>query len=77
MNFEADIDWEEAFHYRAGQTVEVKAKPGVFDTIACYEAAMVPPVWLVNDPIPRYPHELRVIQHPILESKVVDQASVE
>lgn len=64
MNFEADIiDWEEAFTYRQGQQVELKSQPGTFDTIASYEPTMVPPIWLVNDPKPRYPHELRVISH--------------
>lgn len=61
MNFETAIDWDEAFEYLPGLVVELKAQPGVFDTIACYEAMMVPPIWLVNDPRPRYPHELRIV----------------
>lgn len=64
MNVGADFDWEEAFEYRPGQIVELKANPGSFDTIADYEATMVPPIWLVNDSRPRYPHELRVISQP-------------
>jgi hypothetical protein len=67
MNSGADFDWEEAFEYRPGQIVELKANPGTFDTIADYEATMVPPVWLVNDSRPRYPHELRVIPQPLME----------
>jgi hypothetical protein len=67
MNSGADLDWEEAFEYRPGQTVELKAAPGTFDTIADYEAMMVPPIWLVNDSRPRYPHELRVIPQPVME----------
>jgi hypothetical protein len=66
MNFDANIDWEEAFQYRPGQKVELKAQPGSFDIIASYEAMMVPPIWLVNDPKPRYAHELRVISHPVI-----------
>lgn len=67
MNFNAELDWEEAFEYRPGRKVELKSQPGTFDTIASYEAMMVPPIWLVNDPRPRYPHELRVISHPVVE----------
>ena len=70
MSFDANnenIDWEEAFEYRPGQKVELKAQPGTFDTIASYEAMMVPPIWLVNDPKPRYAHELRLISHPVIE----------
>lgn len=65
MSFDADIDWEEAFMYRPGQKVELKAQPGTFDTIASYEPMMVPPIWLVNDPRPRYAHELRVVSYPV------------
>ena len=61
MNINTDIDWEEAFEYQAGLTVELKSQPGVLHTIAYYEAMMVPPIWLENDPRPRYPHELRVV----------------
>ena len=67
MSLDANLDWEEAFHYRPGQKVELKAQPGTFDIIASYEAMMVPPIWLVNDPRPRYAHELRVISHPVTE----------
>ena len=67
MSFDVNIDWEEAFQYRPGQKVELSAQPGTFDIIASYEAMMVPPIWLVNDPKPRYAHELRVISHPLIE----------
>lgn len=67
MSFDVNIDWEEAFKYRPGQKVELSAQPGTFDIIASYEAMMVPPIWLVNDPKPRYAHELRVIAHPLIE----------
>jgi hypothetical protein len=67
MSFDVNIDWEEAFKYRPGQKVELSAQPGTFDIIASYEAMMVPPIWLVNDPKPRYAHELRVISHPLIE----------
>jgi len=64
MNINTDIDWEEAFEYRAGLTVELKSQPGVLHTIAYYEVMMVPPIWLENDARPRYPHELRVVFQP-------------
>lgn len=67
MSFDVNIDWEEAFKYRPGQKVELKSQPGTFDIIASYEPMMVPPIWLVNDPRPRYAHELRVISHPVRE----------
>lgn len=61
MDFDTNIDWEEAFMYRPGQKVELKSQPGTCDIIASYESMMVPPIWLVNDPRPRYAHELQVI----------------
>ncbi len=67
MNFDANVDWEEAFEYRPGQKVELISQPGSFDTIAFYEPMMVPPIWLAKDPKPRYAHELRVITHPVKE----------
>lgn len=65
MNSQMNLDWEEAFNYRPGQKVELKSQPGTFDIIASYEAMIVPPICLVNDPKPRYAHELQVISHPI------------
>jgi len=67
MNFDTNVDWGEAFMYRPGQKVEFKSQPGTFDIIDNYEPTMVPPIWLVNDPKPRYPHELRVVAHPVIE----------
>ena len=60
MGFNDNTDWEEAFRYRPGQKVELKSQPGTFDVIASYDPMMVPPIWLVNDPRPRYAHELRI-----------------
>lgn len=62
MNFDTNLDWEEAFMYRPGQKVELKTQPGTFDVIASYDPMMVPPIWLANDSRPRYAHELRVVQ---------------
>ena len=62
-----DLAWEEAFRFRPGQIVELKSQPGTFDIVATYEAMMVPPIWLVNDPKPRYAHALAVISHPVRE----------
>jgi hypothetical protein len=61
MDFDSAIDWDEAFEYAPGLLVELKAQPGVVDTIAGYDLMMVPPIWLENDPCPRYPHELQVV----------------
>ncbi len=68
MSFDLDLDWEEAFTYRQGQKVELKSQPGTFDIIASYEPMMVPPIWLVNDPRPRYSHELQIIFYPFTET---------
>jgi hypothetical protein len=61
MNIESAIDWDEMFEYLPGTMIELKNNPGVLHQIDYYEAAMVPPIWLVNDPRPRYPHELRIV----------------
>ncbi len=52
---------QEALQYRPGEKVELKSQPGVFDMIAEYDPMMVPPIWLVNDPKPRYPEELKLV----------------
>ncbi|MCU0525808.1 MAG: hypothetical protein MUF72_13380 [Elainella sp. Prado103] len=70
MNRELVIDWDEMFEYLPGTIVELKARPGSRDRIASYEAMIVPPIWLVNDPCPRYPHELWIISRQ--EVKVCD-----
>lgn len=64
MNFDLDVDLDEALVYQPGQKVELKSKPGTFDTIAAYDPMMVPSVWLENDPRPRYPHELNLVASP-------------
>jgi hypothetical protein len=61
MNTESVIDWDEMFEYLPGTVVELKNKPEVLHRIDYYEAMMVPPIWLVDDPCPRYPHELRIV----------------
>ncbi|MCU0543963.1 MAG: hypothetical protein MUE44_17595 [Oscillatoriaceae cyanobacterium Prado104] len=61
MSIESVIDWDEMFEYLPGTVVELKEKPGVLYQIDYYEAMMVPPIWLVGDPHPRYPHQLRVV----------------
>lgn len=66
-NFGADdFDQQEALRYSAGQRVELKASPGVVDVIAEYDPMMVPPIWLANDPKPRYPHELNLLSRPVM-----------
>ncbi|MBF2051425.1 MAG: hypothetical protein IGS54_29345 [Elainella sp. C42_A2020_010] len=62
------IDWDEAFEYLPGLTVELKSRPGVVDTVVGYDLTMVPPIWLKNDPCPRYPHELRVVSRSSVQA---------
>ena len=65
-NFSADnFDQQEAFRYRPGQRVELKANPGVVEIIAEYDPMLVPSIWLANDPKPRYPHELNLLTQPV------------
>jgi hypothetical protein len=57
--------WNEAvdmFAYRPGQKVELKHRPGKTDTVIGYDPFMVPPVILADDPQPRYPEELIIVQ---------------
>lgn len=61
MNVNSAIDWDEIFEYLPGTVVELKNNPGVLHQIDYYETTMVPPIWLVNDPRPRYPHELQIV----------------
>jgi hypothetical protein len=61
MNAESVIDWDEMFEYLPGTMVELKDQPGVLHRIDRYEAMMVPPIWLVNDPQPHYPHEMCIM----------------
>lgn len=70
MNNFSTIDFEqqEAVQYRPGQRVELITNPGVVDIIAEYDPMMVPPIWLKNDPKPRYPHELNLLPMPVLGS---------
>jgi hypothetical protein len=68
MDFNLNIDWEEVFEYLPGLVVELKSCPGVFDTIASYDLMMVPPICLVNDPCPRYPHELRIVSRAAIKA---------
>lgn len=55
------IDWDELFEYLPGTLVERVDQPGTLYAIEGYEATMVPPIWLVDDPHPHYPHELRIV----------------
>lgn len=71
MDFHVDVAWDEAVTYHTGLQVELKSKPGVIDTIAEYDPMMVPPIWLENDPKPRYPHELRVVSQSWMETSLL------
>ncbi|MFB2919421.1 hypothetical protein [Aerosakkonema funiforme] len=67
FKMQADFDRQEALQYRAGQRVELKQRPGVVYTIAEYDPMMVPPIWLTNDPQPRYPEELNAIPTQVMD----------
>jgi hypothetical protein len=73
---ESMIDWDEMFEYPPGTTVELKSRPGVIDRVDFYEAMMVPPIWLVNDPRPRYPHELRIVSRQGVQVCSVEEQPV-
>jgi hypothetical protein len=61
VNIESAIDWDEMFEYLPGTLVELNEKPGVTYRIESYDAMMVPPIWLENDPCPRYPTEIKIV----------------
>ncbi|MBD3880311.1 hypothetical protein IFO70_00930 [Phormidium tenue FACHB-886] len=61
MSSYGDFDWDEAWEYQPGFTVELNAQPGVLHRISSYDPMLVPPISLDDDPRPRYPHELRVV----------------
>lgn len=63
MNFDPNVDWEEAFEYRPGQKVELISQPGSFDIIASYEPMMVPPIWLGTSKQKTTPTLSRVAQN--------------
>lgn len=67
FKWQADFEEQEAVQYRPGQRVELKRRPGVVDIIAEYDAMMVPPIWLVNDPQPRYPEELNLLPNLVMD----------
>jgi len=71
-DLESPIDWDEAFEYLPGSVVELTSQPGVVDTVAYYEPMMVPPIWLENDPRPRYPHELRILSRQEVQGCSLD-----
>lgn len=64
-NIQASLERQEASEYRSGMRVELKQRPGVVHIIAEYDSMMVPPIWLANDPQPRYPEELNVLPNII------------
>lgn len=66
IRFDNDLEQEEAVVFHPGQQVQFKDRPGVVDTIAAYDPMMVPPIWLENDPQPRYPEELRIVKQTAL-----------
>jgi len=61
MDWGMDSSWDEAWDYQPGFTVELKQSPGTLHIVESYDPMMVPPIWLADDPMPRYPHELTII----------------
>lgn len=61
LSTDSPVDWDELFEYLPGTLVELVDQPGTHYAIEGYEATMVPPIWLIDDPRPRYPHELRIV----------------
>lgn len=56
------------FEYLPGTAVELRSNPGILRQINCYEVMMVPPIWLIDDPRPRYPSELRIISRRAVQA---------
>ena len=67
FRLQTDLTIQEAQEYHPGQRVELKQRPGVVDVIAEYDPMMVPPIWLVGDPQPRYPEELILLSEPLTD----------
>ncbi|MGB7311694.1 MAG: hypothetical protein WA939_02075 [Nodosilinea sp.] len=70
---DSPIDWDELFEYLPGTLVELVDQPDTLYAIEGYEATMVPPIWLVDDPRPRYPHELRIVSRQPAQVCTLDQ----
>ncbi|MBD1909323.1 MULTISPECIES: hypothetical protein [unclassified Leptolyngbya] len=68
MDSSSPLDWDEMFEYLPGTLVELVERPGVFYEIECYEAMMVPPIWLKGDSRPRYPHSLRIVSRKTVQA---------
>ncbi len=49
---------KEARQYAKGKRVKLKDDLSQVYIIAEYDSSIVPPIWLENDPIPHYAHEL-------------------
>lgn len=56
-----NFETKEAEEYRPGTPVELKDKPGRLYIVEEYDPMMVPPVWLVDEPKPHYPDELKLM----------------
>lgn len=67
MGNQSGIDWDEMFEYLPGTVVELVAQPGTPYVIDYYEAVMVPPIWLVGEPMPRYADELKIISRRAIQ----------
>jgi len=53
-----ELEVTEAREYAKGTPVKLRSKPDRLYIVDEYDPMMVPPIWLVNDPMPHYPHEL-------------------
>lgn len=68
MDNPSAIDWDEMFEYLPGTVVELVNQPGIPKKIDYYEATMVPPIWLMDDPRPHYPHELHILSRRTIQA---------
>lgn len=55
------LERQEARQYAKGKAVALKEQPGKVYRIEEFDPMMIPPIWLENDPMPHYPHELLLI----------------
>lgn len=61
------VEGREERQYSKGKWVELKAHPGRVYRIEEYDSSMIPPIWLENNPMPHYAHELNLLSHPDAE----------
>ncbi len=68
-----ELEVMEALEYAKGTPVKLKNKPDQLYIVDEYDPMMVPPISLVNHPIPRYPHELERVVDLFCPLKTISQ----